>query len=157
MAFALALGQQVSQPSAGYEVLDSRGVPVRTAKRRGRGQLAGQAALGWCTRVGWVMARKLLRVVSRAGAMTGYGLGPGTSGDQLLAETRLSARQPPSLRLPGAGHSLDACYSADKGEAGSADPTALGAERWSAGAHPTGAAASAALATGAAAVAGGLA
>jgi hypothetical protein len=52
VAFALVLGQQVSLPSAGYEVLDSMGVPVRNAKRRGRGWLAGQAALGWCNRVG---------------------------------------------------------------------------------------------------------
>ena len=45
VAFALALGQQMSVPSVGYEVVDSMGVPVRNAKRRGRGWLAGQAAL----------------------------------------------------------------------------------------------------------------
>ena len=91
VAFALALGQQVSLPSAGYEVLDSMGVPVRNAKRRGRGWLAGQAALGWCNRVGWFMGLKLLTVVSRVGAITGFGLGPGNTGDHLLAQT-LSAR-----------------------------------------------------------------
>ena len=118
VAFALALGQQVSQPSAGYEVLDSMGGPVRNAKRRGRGHLAGQAALGWCNRVGWFLGLKLLTVVSRVGAITGFGLGPGNSGDHLLAETLLAARQQPSPRLPSAGYSLDACYIADKGFAG---------------------------------------
>jgi hypothetical protein len=118
VAFALALGQQVSQPSAGYEVLDSMGVPVRNAKRRGRGHLAGQAALGWCNRVGWFMGLKLLTVVSRVGAITGFGLGPGNSGDHLLAETLLAARQQPGPRLPSAGRSLDDCYIADKGFAG---------------------------------------
>ena len=39
-------------------------------------------------------------------------------GDHLLAETRLSARQQPSPRLPSAGYSLDGCYSADTGFAG---------------------------------------
>src|SRR5215831_6664981 len=58
LTFALALGQQVSLESAGYEFLDSMGVPVRNAKRRGRGWLAGQAALGWCNRVGWFMGFK---------------------------------------------------------------------------------------------------
>lgn len=118
VVFALAPGHQASRPSGGYEVLDSMGVPVRNAKRRGRGHLAGQAALGWCNRVGWFMGLKLLSVVSRVGAITGFGLGPGNSGDHLLAETLLCARQRPTPRLPSAGYSLDACYIADTGFAG---------------------------------------
>jgi hypothetical protein len=46
VAFALAPGQQISVPSVGYEVVDSMGVPVRNAKRRGRGWLAGQSVGG---------------------------------------------------------------------------------------------------------------
>ena len=118
VAFALALGQQISMPSVGYEVVDSMGVPVRNAKRRGRGWLAGQAALGWCNRVGWFMGCKLLTVVTRVGAITGFGLGPGNSGDHLLAETLLAARAHSAPHLPSVGHSLDACYIADKGFAG---------------------------------------
>jgi hypothetical protein len=118
VAVALALGWQVSLPSVGYEVLDSMGVPVRNAKRRGRGHLAGQAALGWCNRVGWFMGLKLLTVVTRVGAITGFGLGPGNSGDHLLAETLLAARQQPALRLLSAGRSVDDCYIADTGFAG---------------------------------------
>jgi hypothetical protein len=118
VAVALALGWQVSLPSVGYEVLDSMGVPVRNAKRRGRGHLAGQAALGWCNRVGWFMGLKLLTVVTRVGAITGFGLGPGNSGDHLLAETLLAARQQPTPRLLSAGRSVDDCYIADTGFAG---------------------------------------
>src|SRR5215469_4542486 len=118
VAFALALGWQVSLPSPGYEVLDSMGIPVRNVKRRKRGWLAGQAALGWCNRVGWFMGLKLLTVVSRVGAITGFGLGPGNCGDHLLAETVLAKRQQPSSCLPSAGYSLDGCYIADKGFAG---------------------------------------
>jgi Transposase DDE domain len=118
VAFALALGWQVSLPSAGYEVLDSMGLPVRNVKRRGRGHLAGQAALGWCNRVGWFMGLKLLTVVSRVGAITGFGIGPGNCGDHLLAETLLAARWYLLPRLPTAGHTLDGCYIADTGFAG---------------------------------------
>jgi len=99
-------------------VLDSMGVPVRNVKRRGRGHLAGQAALGWCNRVGWFMGLKLLTVVSRVGAITGFGLGPGNSGANLLAQTLLAARQQHEPRLPTVGHSLDNCSVADTGFAG---------------------------------------
>src|SRR5262249_27359348 len=118
VAFALALGQQISGPSVGDEVVDSMGVPVRTAKRRGRGGRAGQAALGWCHRVGWCMGCPRLTVVTRVGAITGFGLGPGNSGDHLLAETWLAARAHPAPRLPSVGPSLDAYYSAETGFAG---------------------------------------
>ena len=118
VAFALALGWQVSLPSAGDLVLDSMGVPVRNAKRRGRGHLAGQAALGWCNRVGWFMGLKLLTVVSRVGAITGFGVGPGNCGDPLLAETLLAARCHSLPRLPTVGYTLDGCYIADTGFAG---------------------------------------
>ena len=118
VAFALALSHQGSQPSAGYEVLDSRGVPVRNVKRRGRGHLAGQAALGWCNRLGWFLGCKLLTVVSPTGLITGFGLGPGHCGDHRLAETLLAARAHPQTRLPSAGRSLEDCYVADTGFAG---------------------------------------
>lgn len=118
VAFALALAQPESHPSAGDEVLDSMGLPVRNVKRRGRGWLAGQVALGWCNRVGWFLGLKLLTVVSRVGTITGYGIGPGKSGDHPLAETLLAARAQPSPRLPTVGHALENCYVADTGFAG---------------------------------------
>ena|SRR5215469_1252552 len=64
------------------------------------------------------MGCKLLTVVTRVGAITGFGLGPGNSGDHLLAETRLSARAHGAPGLPRVGYSLDACYIADTGVAG---------------------------------------
>lgn len=118
LTFALALGAEVNLPSAGYEVLDSMGVPVRNVKRRGSGWLAGQAALGWCNRVGWFEGVKLLTVVSPSGVITGFGIGPGNCGDHRLAETLLAARWQPQPRLLCVGHSLDDCYIADTGFAG---------------------------------------
>ena len=64
------------------------------------------------------MGLKLLTVVTRVGAITGFGLGPGNRGDPLLAQTLLAARQQPEPRLPTAGHSLDNCSVADTGFAG---------------------------------------
>jgi hypothetical protein len=118
VAFALALGQQISVPSGGDEVVDSRGVPVRSAWRCGRGWLAGQAALGWWNRVGWFMGCKLLTVGTRVGAITGFGLGPGNSGDHLEAETVLAARAHPASCLPSVGQSMEAGSIADTGFAG---------------------------------------
>ena len=64
------------------------------------------------------MGLKLLTVVTRVGAITGFGLGPGNSGDHRLAQTLLAARQQHEPRLPTAGHSLDNCSVADTGCAG---------------------------------------
>ena len=42
------------------EVLDSSGVPTRSAKRRGAGWLAGKADIGWSNRLGWYESFHLL-------------------------------------------------------------------------------------------------
>ena len=42
------------------EVLDSSGVPTRSAKRRGAGWLAGKADIGWSNRLGWYEGFHLL-------------------------------------------------------------------------------------------------
>jgi hypothetical protein len=57
-------------------------------------------------------------VVSRVEAITSSGIGPGNSGDQPFAETRLSARHQLTSLLPTAGHALAACSIADTGFAG---------------------------------------
>src|SRR5262249_55736488 len=106
VACALALFQQISLLSAGSEVVDSMGVPGPSAKRRGRGWLAGQSALVWCHRVGSLLGCKLLTVVTRVGAIAGFGLGPGNSGDHLEAETLLAARAHSASRLQSRGQSL---------------------------------------------------
>ena len=36
-----------------YEALDSSAMPVRDAKRRGHGWLAGRADIGWSNSLGW--------------------------------------------------------------------------------------------------------
>jgi len=101
-----------------YEVVDSLGVAVRHTQRRGRGWLPGQAMRGYCNRLGWYLGFHVLTVVTPQGLITGFGIAPGNSADQGLAETLLAARQSPHLRqrLPEAGVShADGYYLADTG------------------------------------------
>jgi hypothetical protein len=54
VTFSLFLVEQMQAQDCLYEALDSSGIPTRDAKRRGTGWLAGQADIGWCTRLGWL-------------------------------------------------------------------------------------------------------
>lgn len=102
--------------SCAYEVVDSLGVAVRHNQRRGHGWLPGQAARGWCNRLGWYIGFHLLTVVTPEGLITGFGFAPGNSADAPLADTLLAARHTPQPRLPEAGASTgDGCYLADTG------------------------------------------
>lgn len=113
-----------------YEVLDGTAAPVRHAKRRGSGWLAGQADVGWSNRLGWYEGFHVLTVVTPAGAITGFGFGPASTNDRLLAETFFALRarpQGPASRLPSVGHPLPSvghplpstyAYLADSGFAG---------------------------------------
>lgn len=118
---AVWLGQQLASPSCPYEILDATGVPTRDRKRRGRGWLVGEAALGQCTRLGWYVGARLLLCATPTGALTGFGLAPANTNDRQLAETFLALRSQPDPALPGIGQSLDGCYLADGGFTG---------ERW---------------------------
>ena len=51
-----------------YEGLDASTMPVRDAKRRGEGWLAGQADIGWSNRLGWYEGFRLLVAVNPTGA-----------------------------------------------------------------------------------------
>ena len=115
-----ALAQLRDAPTCAYEALDSMGVPTRNVKRRGRGWLAGQAAKGWCTRLGWFHGFKLLAAVTPLGAITGYGLSVTTVGDQARADTFLALRHTPQPALPEVGASACNVYVADMGFAGQA-------------------------------------
>lgn len=107
--------------SCAYEVVDSLGVAVRHNQRRGHGWLPGQAARGWCNRLGWYIGFHLLTVVTPEGLITGFGFAPGNSADAPLADTLLAARHTPQPRLPEAGASTgDGCYLADTGFEGGA-------------------------------------
>jgi hypothetical protein len=93
-----ALAHLLDAPTCAYEVLDSMGVPTRNVKRRGPGWLAGQAARGWCSRLGWFHGFQLLAAVAPLGAITGYGLTQTATSEQARAETFLALRHPPSPR-----------------------------------------------------------
>ncbi len=117
-AFGLHLVQLMQAQRCPYEVLDSTAAVTRDAKRRGVGWLAGQADIGWSTRIGWYEGFHLLLCVTPLGVITGFGFGAASTHDQPLAETLFAARQTPSPRLPSAGLPAQGSYVADKGFAG---------------------------------------
>lgn len=116
-AVALALADGAG---AAYEILDGTGVRVRNVKRRGRGWLAGLADVGKCSRLGWYHGVRLLLAVTRPGAVTGFGFGPASTHDRVLADTFLALRARPDPRLPSVGHPVAGVYLADAGFSGRA-------------------------------------
>jgi hypothetical protein len=117
-AFGLHLVQLMQAQRCPYEVLDSTAAVTRDAKRRGTGWLAGQADIGWSTRLGWYEGFHLRLGVTPLGVITGFGEGAASTHDQPLAETLLAARQTPSPRLPSAGLPARGSYVEDLGFAG---------------------------------------
>ena len=53
-----------------YEALDTSAMPVRDAKRRGEGWLAGYADIGWSNSLGWYEGFRLLVAVSPTGMIS---------------------------------------------------------------------------------------
>lgn len=109
--------QQRAGESCPYEVVDGMGVATRNLKRRGRGGWLGQiAAIGRCTRLGWYEGVYLLTAVTPEGVVTGFGVAPGNTKDQPVADTFFAARHTPQPRLPEVGQPLaDGVYLADTG------------------------------------------
>lgn len=103
MACVLYLGGLLRVRCAPYEALDTAAVPTRAAKRRGAGWLPGLADIGWSSRLGWFEGVRLLLAVTPAGVITGFGLGPGSTKDQPLAETFFALRCRPHPRARGVG------------------------------------------------------
>jgi hypothetical protein len=113
MALYLAQIMEGSQPP--YQALDTSAMPVRDAKRRGHGWLAGRADIGWSNSLGWYEGFSLLTAVEPSGVITGFCFGPASSADQPLAETFFAIRARPNPRLPSAGPMACVPYVADKG------------------------------------------
>ncbi len=68
---ALHLADTIGTQACPYEALDSTAMPVRDAKRRGAGWLAGHAAdIGWSNRLGWYEGFRLLVAVGPKGVIT---------------------------------------------------------------------------------------
>ena len=95
-----------------FEALDCSAIPVRDAKRRGEGWLAGYADIGWSNRLGWYEGFCLLTAVDPTGVITGFGFGPASTKDQPMAETFFALRHQPDPRLPSVGSaaSSEPCY-----------------------------------------------
>lgn len=118
-AFALHLGQALAiGDERSFEALDGTGLTVRNAKRRGAGWLCGQADIGWCTRIGWYEGMRLLVSVTPGGVVTGWGFGPASTNDRVLAETFFAARAEGLPPLPSVGRPASDRYVADMGFSG---------------------------------------
>ncbi len=90
-------------------------MPVRDAKRRGAGWLAGQADIGWSNSLGWYEGFRLLVAVDPTGVITGFGFCAASATDQQVAETFFAVRHRPNLRLLSVGSPAAGPYVADKG------------------------------------------
>ena len=112
---ALHLADAMEAQKCAYEVLDSSAMPVRDAKRRGSGWLAGCADIGWSNRLGWYEGFRLLMAVNPVGIITGFGFGSASTTDQQVAETLFTVRHRPDRRLASAGCASRGPYVADKG------------------------------------------
>jgi|SRR5215207_79296 len=107
-----------------YEIIDTTAVPTRNVRRHGLGWLPGQADVGRSTRLGWYEGFHLLTTVTPTGVLTGFGFGPASVKDTLLAETFLAARHG-ARRAPNAvpalagtlavGPTCPDCYVGDGG------------------------------------------
>jgi hypothetical protein len=102
-AFVLHLVALLQSPECPYQALDSSAMPVRDAKRRGHGWLAGRADIGWSNSIGWYEGFSLLTAVDPKGVITGFCFGCASTADQPLAETFFAVRARPNPRLASVG------------------------------------------------------
>jgi hypothetical protein len=71
---ALHLAEVMGARKCSYQALDSSAMPVRDAKRRGTGWLAGYADIGWSNRLGWYEGFRLLSSRRSRGSHNGLRL-----------------------------------------------------------------------------------
>jgi Transposase DDE domain len=114
-AFVLHLAALLQPRKCPYESLDSSAMPVRDAKRRGAGWLAGYADIGWSNSLGWYEGFSLLAAVDCSGVITGFCFGAASTSEQQLAETFFAVRAQPNPRLISVGSVSSGPYIADKG------------------------------------------
>ena len=74
-AFVLHLATLLQRRKCPYEALDSSAMPVRDAKRRRAGWLAGYADIGWSNSLGWYEGFCLLIATDPTGVITGFCFG----------------------------------------------------------------------------------
>jgi hypothetical protein len=112
---ALHLAKMLEVAKSPYEALDSSAMPVRDAKRRGAGWLAGYADIGWSNSLGWYEGFRLLAAVAPSGVITGFCFSAASSADQQSAETFFAVRATPNPRLISVGSASWGPYVTDKG------------------------------------------
>jgi hypothetical protein len=112
---ALHLAEVLEARERPYEALDSSAMPVRDAKRRGAGWLAGYAGIGWSNSLGWYEGFRLLAAVDPRGVITGFCFSAASSADQQAAETFFAVRACPNPRLISVGSAARGPYVTDKG------------------------------------------
>jgi hypothetical protein len=105
-------------------------MPVRDAKRRGYGWLAGYADIGWTNSLGWYEGFGLLTAVDSTGVITGLCFGSASTADQQLAETFFAVRARPNRRLISVGSIASGPYVADKGFRGRREPPPVARDLW---------------------------
>jgi hypothetical protein len=86
-----------------YEAFDGTALPVRNVKRRGRGWLVGQAAIGYSTSLGWYEGFYLGLAVTDDGVITGWVLAPANTNDHRVGDAFFALRHTPDARVPGVG------------------------------------------------------
>ena len=105
-----------ARESHAYEAVDTSAMPVRDAKRRGAGWLAGYADIGWSNSLGWYEGFSLLTAVDPSGVITGFCFGAASTTDQQMGETFFAVRAQPNPRLRNAGSASSVpYYVVDKG------------------------------------------
>jgi|tagenome__1003787_1003787.scaffolds.fasta_scaffold20397483_1 hypothetical protein len=112
---AVNLGKMLEDKAHAYQALDSSAMPVRDAKRRGHGWLAGEADIGWSNSIGWYEGFSVLAAIEPSGVITGFCFGSASTADQPLAETFFAVRANPDPRLLSVGAAFSGIYVADKG------------------------------------------
>ena len=112
---ALHLADVMKAQRCPYQALDSSAMPVRDAKRRGEGWLAGYADIGWSNSLGWYEGFRLLVATDPTGVITGFGFCAASATDQQAAETFFAVRHRPNPRLIGVGSPAAGPYVTDKG------------------------------------------
>jgi len=113
---ALHLATAMEAQSCPYQALDSSAMPIRDAKRRGEGWLAGLADIGWSNSLGWYEGFRLLVATDPTGIITGFGFSAASATDQQVAETFFAVRHRPNPRLSSVGSAFSSGpYVADKG------------------------------------------
>jgi hypothetical protein len=112
---AVKLGKMLEDRAHAYQALDSSAMPVRDAKRRGHGWLAGVADIGWSNSLGWYEGFSVLAAIEPSGVITGFCFGSASTADQPLAESFFTVRANPNPRLISVGAAFSGIYVADKG------------------------------------------